>query len=64
MRNILQINKCLSLGSCTGGDSLSKFKILLAAAVLLALVTLIMTIGNVSAGDGNGGVHGVIRALL
>jgi len=43
---------------------LSKFKILLAAAALLVLVALIMTVGNVTAGDPNGGVHGVIRALL
>jgi hypothetical protein len=43
---------------------LSKFKILLAAAVLLVLVTLILTVSNVSAGDATGGAHGIIRALL
>lgn len=44
---------------------LSKFKILLAAAVLLVLVALILTVGNVSAGDATGGGgHGIISALL
>jgi hypothetical protein len=43
---------------------LSKFKIFLAAAVLLVLAVLIFTVGNVSAGDANGGGHGIISALL
>jgi len=43
---------------------LSKFKVLLAAAVLLVLVVLVLTVGNVSAGEGNGGAHGIIRAFL
>jgi hypothetical protein len=44
---------------------MSRFKMLIAAAVLLALVTLILTVGKVSAGDGTGGgVHGIITALL
>lgn len=44
---------------------MSKFKILLAAAVLLILVALILTVGNVSAGEPNGGGgHGIISAFL
>ncbi len=43
---------------------MSRFKILLAAAVLLVLVTLILTVGNASAGDAGGSGHGIIRVLL
>jgi hypothetical protein len=47
-----------------GGDLLSKFKILLAAALLLVVATLILTVGNVRAGDPGGSGHGIIKALL
>ena len=43
---------------------MSKFKILLAATLLLVLVVLVFTVGNVSAGQSNGGGHGIISALL
>ncbi len=43
---------------------MSRFKILLAAALLLVLVTAILMVGNVSAGDAGGSGHGIIRALL
>lgn len=44
---------------------MSKFKILLAAAVLLVLVALVLATGTVSAGDDTGGgTHGIITALL
>ncbi len=44
---------------------MSKFKMLLAAAVLLALVVLMLATSRVSAGDNTGGQgHGIIRALL
>jgi hypothetical protein len=44
---------------------MSKFKFLLAAVVLLALVALVLVTGNVSAGDSTGGgVHGIITAFL
>jgi hypothetical protein len=43
---------------------LSKFKLLFAIAVLLTLVAVVLVTRNVSAGDPNGGVHGIIRALL
>jgi len=42
---------------------MSKFKILLAAIVVLALVAVILATGNVSAGVGTGGGHGIIAAL-
>jgi hypothetical protein len=48
----------------TGGDPMSKFKLLLAVSVLLVIVTLLVVTHNVSAGDPNGGVHGIITALL
>jgi len=55
---------------------LSKWKLLLAAIGIAIFVTLIVTTGNVSyishvlrarhalMGDGSGGGHGIIRALL
>ncbi len=43
---------------------MSKIKLLLAAAVLLVLVALILTVSNVSAGDLDGGAHGIISAML
>ena len=44
---------------------MSKFRLLLAVAVLLVLVALVLTVGNVSAGDdAGGGTGGIIRALL
>jgi hypothetical protein len=43
---------------------MSKFKVLLAAVVVLVLVALVLVTGNVSAGDPNGGGHGIIAALL
>jgi hypothetical protein len=41
-----------------------RFKLLLAVAVLLLLVTLVVVTHSVSAGDPDGGVHGIIAALL
>jgi len=44
---------------------MSKFKFLLAAVVLLALVALVLVTSNVSAGDPTGGgAHGIITAFL
>jgi len=44
---------------------LNKFKLLLAVTVLLVLVALVLTVGNVSAGDdAGGGAGGIIRALI
>jgi hypothetical protein len=44
---------------------LSRFKILLAVALLVVVATLILAVGHVSAaGDPGGSGHGIIRALL
>lgn len=43
---------------------MSKFKLLLVAALLLTMVALVVVTHNVSAGDPNGGGHGIITALL
>ncbi len=43
---------------------MSKFKILLAAALLLLVATLVLAVGNVTAGEPGGSGHGIIRALL
>jgi len=43
---------------------MSKFKLLLAAVVVLALVALVLVTRNVSAGDPSGGGHGIITALF
>lgn len=43
---------------------MSKFKILLAVALLIVVATLILAVGNVSAGDSGGSGHGIIHALL
>ncbi len=43
---------------------MSRFKLLFAAVVLLALVTIVLVTGTVHAGDPNGGGHGIITALL
>ena len=43
---------------------MSRFKLLLAVAVLLTLVVVVLATGNVHAGDPNGGVHGILAALF
>lgn len=43
---------------------MSKFKILLAVAIIAVLTVLILATGNVHAGDADGGGHGIIRVLL
>jgi len=47
----------------TGEVTLSKFKLLLALAVLLVLVALVLKVGNVSAGDDDGGGTGGIISV-
>ena len=42
---------------------MSKFKILLAVTVVLVVVAL-MLVGRVSAGDGGGSGHDIVRILL
>jgi len=43
---------------------MSKFRLLLAAVVVLALVAVVLMTSNVSAGDPTGGPHGLIAALF
>ena len=43
---------------------MSKFKILLIAAIVLVLVAVFVVTHNVNAGDPDGGGHGIIAALL
>ena len=43
---------------------MSKFRLLLAAVVVLALVAVVLMTRNVSAGDPNGGPHGILAALF
>ncbi len=43
---------------------MSKFKILLAVAIIAVLAVLVLATGNVRAGDPDGGSHGIIRVLL
>ncbi len=43
---------------------MSRFKILLMAAFLVALVALVLATGSVSAGDPDGGGHGIIQMFL
>ncbi|MGA2626529.1 MAG: hypothetical protein ACLP5V_15250 [Candidatus Bathyarchaeia archaeon] len=43
---------------------MSKSKFLLAAAIVLVLVVIVLVTRNVSAGDPNGGDHGIIAAFL
>jgi hypothetical protein len=43
---------------------MSKFKLLLAAALVLVLVTVVLMTHNVSAGDPNGGGHDILAALF
>ncbi len=43
---------------------MSKFKMLLAAAIVAVLVVLVLATGNVHAGDPDGGGHGIIRLFL
>lgn len=43
---------------------MSRFKMLLAAVLVLALVVLVLATGHVSAGDPDGGPHGIIHILM
>ena len=43
---------------------MSKFKMLLAAAIVAVMVVLVLATGNVHAGDPDGGPHGIIRFFL
>jgi hypothetical protein len=43
---------------------MSRFKLLLLAAVLLTIVAVILATGNVYAGDPTGGGHNIITALV
>ena len=42
---------------------MSKSKFLLAAAIVLVLVVIVLVTRNVSAGDPNGGDHGIIASV-
>ncbi len=43
---------------------MSKFKILLAIAIIAVLTVLVLATGNVRAGDPDGGPHGIIQFFL